>query len=127
MIERQPMIDRQPPLLRRELFFSYHGRIKRSTWWGANIVVWVIGIFCIFAAAYSAAIIGDAISVIAMLSVLGVLYWCTFALHAKRWHDRDKSGWWSLISLIPFGGIWVLIELGFMSGTESANRFGLAP
>ena len=34
-------------------------------------------------------------------------------VHIKRFHDRDKSGWWVLLGLIPFiGAIWLLIELG---------------
>ena len=28
----------------------------------------------------------------------------------KRWHDRDKSGWWIMIGVIPIiGSFWVLI------------------
>ena len=43
----------------------------------------------------------------------------------KRWHDRDKSGWWMLIALVPvIGSLWLLIELGFLKGTEGPNRFG---
>jgi uncharacterized membrane protein YhaH (DUF805 family) len=46
----------------------------------------------------------------------------------KRWHDRDKSGWWMLIVLVPIiGSIWLLIELGFLAGTPGANRFGPPP
>lgn len=46
----------------------------------------------------------------------------------KRWHDRDKSGWWVLIGLIPIiGAIWVLIECGILKGTEGPNRFGPDP
>ncbi len=50
------------------------------------------------------------------------------ALYAKRWHDRGKSGWWSLIGLIPvIGGLWMLIELGFLKGTGGANQYGADP
>ena len=46
-------------------------------------------------------------------------------VHIKRFHDRDKSGWWVLIGLIPIiGAIWLLIELGFLKGTPGPNRFG---
>ena len=46
----------------------------------------------------------------------------------KRWHDRDKSGWWMLIALVPIiGTIWFLIELGFLAGTPGPNRFGPPP
>src|SRR5680860_792339 len=43
----------------------------------------------------------------------------------KRWHDRDKSGWWMLIVLVPIiGWIWFIVELGFLKGTPGPNRFG---
>jgi uncharacterized membrane protein YhaH (DUF805 family) len=31
--------------------------------------------------------------------------WVRLALIAKRWHDLGRSGWWTLISVLPFGGI----------------------
>ena len=32
-------------------------------------------------------------------------------VYIKRWHDRDKSGWWMLIMLVPIiGSIWLLID-----------------
>jgi uncharacterized membrane protein YhaH (DUF805 family) len=46
-------------------------------------------------------------------------------VYIKHFHDRDKSGWWVLIGLIPIiGSIWLLIELGFLKGTPGPNRFG---
>lgn len=46
-------------------------------------------------------------------------------VYIKRFHDRDKSGWWVLIAFIPIiGAIWILIELGFLKGTPGPNRFG---
>lgn len=47
-----------------------------------------------------------------------------FLVYIKRWHDRDKSGWWMLIVLIPLVGlIWFLVELGLLPGTPGSNRF----
>jgi len=57
-----------------------------------------------------------------------VLAWTHLAVFVKRWHDRDKSGWWVLINLIPLiGWIWTFIECGLMEGTIGANRFGPDP
>jgi uncharacterized membrane protein YhaH (DUF805 family) len=51
-----------------------------------------------------------------------------FAGLAKRCHDRDRSGWFQLISLIPLiGSIWLLVEVGFLRGTPGPNRFGPDP
>jgi uncharacterized membrane protein YhaH (DUF805 family) len=50
------------------------------------------------------------------------------AIYAKRWHDRDKSGWWSLIALVPIiGGIWIFIELGCLRGADGPNQYGPDP
>lgn len=55
-------------------------------------------------------------------AVVGVI------LGIKRYHDRNKSGWWVLISLIPYiGGLWYFIETWFFKGTEGENRFGADP
>src|SRR5262245_20024080 len=49
----------------------------------------------------------------------------TVIVYIKRFHDRDKSGWWVLIGLIPIiGAIWLLVELGFLAGTPGPNGFG---
>ena len=57
-----------------------------------------------------------------------VLIYPSIVLYAKRWHDRGKSGWWTLILLVPvIGGLWMLIECGFLRGTDGPNRFGADP
>ena len=57
-----------------------------------------------------------------------VAIWMKLAVLVKRWHDRDKSGWWMLIGLIPLiGGLWILIECGFLDGTRGSNKYGLSP
>lgn len=54
-----------------------------------------------------------------------LVLWPAIATSVKCWHDRDKSGWWVLINLIPvLGTLWVLVENGFLRGTPGPNRFG---
>ncbi len=54
--------------------------------------------------------------------------WPALALSTKRWHDREKSGWWNLILLIPIiGGLWFLIDCGVLPGTDGTNNFGEDP
>jgi len=65
-----------------------------------------------------------------MLSmIISIIFiWPTLALAVKRLHDRNRSGWFSLIVLIPIiGPIWYLIEVGFLRGTIGPNRFGDDP
>ena len=64
----------------------------------------------------------------AELAVNLVLLWPVVAVSAKRWHDRNKSAWWILIGLVPIiGGIWALVENGFLKGTAGPNSYGSDP
>ncbi|MGJ8634757.1 MAG: DUF805 domain-containing protein, partial [Luteolibacter sp.] len=68
-----------------------------------------------------------------MLVILGVVVTLAFGLinlsiNVQRWHDRDKSGFWIFIVMIPFvGGLWAFIETGLLPGTPTVNRFGPPP
>jgi uncharacterized membrane protein YhaH (DUF805 family) len=65
---------------------------------------------------------------IPMFIVALIFLWPSLALYTKRWHDRGKSGWWTLILLIPLiGAVWALVELGFLRGTEGPNEYGGDP
>ena len=67
-------------------------------------------------------------TVIALLVVTVPLCVPSLAVLSRRWHDRGKSGWFSLILLIPYlGAIWVFVELGFLPGDEKSNRYGEKP
>ncbi|WP_120496092.1 DUF805 domain-containing protein [Kiloniella sp. EL199] len=59
-------------------------------------------------------------------NVFGILtlYPC-FAVTIKRFHDRGKSGFWSILGiLLLIGWLWVLIDCGFLKGTEGPNDYG---
>lgn len=108
----------------RELLTS-QGRIPRSTFWkyfgclyGAMIVVAFVSEKAELPEPAKALLM----CLLLPFMLIGIL------VQIKRWHDRDKSGWWVLINFIPcLGGIWALIELGFLPGTAGPNRFGPDP
>jgi uncharacterized membrane protein YhaH (DUF805 family) len=116
------------------MFLSFNGRLRRMHFWVGFIILWVVEVIIM------AVLIGPAIAAAASsgtgpgpLALVGyllllVLVWPALALQVKRWHDRDKSGWWVLISFVPFiGALWILIECGFMDGTPGPNKFGPSP
>src|SRR5687767_7385608 len=45
----------------------------------------------------------------------------------RRLHDRDQSGWWMLISLVPLIGLLFLAMLAAAKPDPQANRFGPPP
>jgi uncharacterized membrane protein YhaH (DUF805 family) len=56
-----------------------------------------------------------------------IILWPGIAILIKRSHDRDRSGWFILLFLVPFLNLWPLIELLFLRGTIGSNRFGPDP
>jgi uncharacterized membrane protein YhaH (DUF805 family) len=130
-----------------QTFTSFEGRISRKTFWLAFLVLLVVSWILQFIAF---AIFGGSVMAIdpnmspeaqaeAMESAISGLWlplglvilltlWPSLAVYTKRWHDRNKSGWWSLILFVPIiGSIWMLVELGFLRGTDGTNTFGPDP
>ena len=119
--------------------FSFKGRFGRLQWWSVQLIIGVLLISFFAALGGSLSSLGeDAIAALAreqgvtFLLSFFVLFvfccWINIAATVKRYHDRDKSGWWILILFIPLVGfIWFLIELGCLPGTPGPNRFGPDP
>ncbi len=108
----------------REFLFSFQGRISRRSYWLFALLTlpFIALVMLINRNAGNPPLQGPG----ALLSLL--LLWPSLAVQVKRWHDRDKSGGWVLITLIPLiGGLWALIENGFLPGTAGSNRFGPDP
>ena len=116
--------------------FSLKGRFGRLQWWSVQLIIGVLLISFFAALGSSLSSLGeDAIAALAreqgltfLLSFFVIFVFCCWiniAATVKRYHDRDKSGFWFLIVFIPFiGGIWQLVECGFLSGTGGGNSYG---
>jgi uncharacterized membrane protein YhaH (DUF805 family) len=121
------------------LLFSFEGRIRRLHYWlvsiGVGAVASVIGgVLFSFSGMIVMTAAGpiwhapNPIAGVLLLALYAAEIWIGLALGAKRCHDRDKSAWFLLISLIPFlGALWLLIELGFLDGTPGPNKYGPSP
>jgi len=113
------------------LFFRFDGRINRARFWLGSLVV---GIVAGINTGINRSVDPDVLTIgpgfleLITFTIGIALLWPWLALWIKRWHDRGKSGWWMLIVLIPIvGGLWALVECGFLRGTSGANRFGSDP
>jgi uncharacterized membrane protein YhaH (DUF805 family) len=121
------------------LFLSYSGRIGRTTYWVSLLVLGAVEIGAILLllqlshghigqlSADPQTLTQEVLTrVVIPVTIVSLLFlYPTYAVTTKRWHDRDKSGWWSLIGFVPIiGGIWYLIELGFLGGSDGANSYG---
>ncbi len=125
-----------------QFLFSFEGRISRSDFW----LKWMLPFYAVgFALFFIGSLVsmptaadpgfatsaqmgpGQLVMTIVIFVYFLVALWPSLAVPAKRWHDRDKSGWWTLIAMVPVIGLWMLIECGFLKGTDGPNRFGADP
>ena len=108
------------------LFTSFDGRINRAPFWagvlvliGANVVLAIIG-----------SVLGMIFGPLSYLASIGslILIYPAVALYAKRWHDQAKSGWWTLVALVPLlGALYTIYMLGIKEGEPEANQYGQNP
>lgn len=112
----------------KPLLLSLDGRITRSDYWlrfvlPATVASIVLALLDSILGLRTEAGIGFLSSIFSL-----ILIWPSIAVAAKRWHDRGKSGWWTLILFVPVVGFfWFLVECGFLRGTVGTNRFGPDP
>ena len=112
------------PLSPLQILFSLHGRIPRKTWWAYG----VLGLTWFGLQAYMLLGIVGVRPINAEQLVNLIVFWPALALLVKRWHDRDKTGWWVLLNIVPLIGFaWTFIECGFLRGTVGPNRYGEDP
>ena len=107
----------------KNILFSFEGRINRKQYW-SYVIPLIIILFLL-----PAIIFGVESKEAGTITLIGSLLtlWPSLAVQVKRWHDRNKSGWWVLIAIIPIIGIWALIENGFLKGDEEENFYGQPP
>jgi uncharacterized membrane protein YhaH (DUF805 family) len=121
-----------------QTFTSFSGRISRMPFWLGLLILMIIQwvLFALFGGMAmmnldpaDPAAAEQMMSNMAPLWIITLIFlWPSLAIYTKRWHDRDKSGWWSLILFVPLiGFIWFLVECGFLRGTDGPNRFGEDP
>ena len=117
----RPASELGEPMSPLHIFFGLRGRIPRKIFWIYGVAM-PLGLGAYVHAALAIAGVHEQ-AVEAMLNA-GLL-WSALAVSVKRWHDRNKSGWWALVQFIPLiGWLWTLFENGLLRGTVGPNRFG---
>ena len=117
-------------------YADFSGRATRQEYWTFYLFQFLVSIglgiltgigFAILAAGSSG---GWVLAGPAGLAFLGFSLYTLIpmlAAGARRLHDRDMSGWFLLLGLIPYIGGIIVIVLLVLPGDEHENRFGPVP
>jgi uncharacterized membrane protein YhaH (DUF805 family) len=119
-----------------KLLFGFDGRMSRKAFWlitlamvVVSVILNVVALAPLMAAASSgdpAAMEGVSMPVWVWIVFIPMI-WISIAMYVKRFHDQDRSGWFTVMALIPILNLVALIMAGFIAGTPGPNRFGEAP
>ena len=92
-----PIVDAVKACLRK--YADFNGRATRTEYW------WF----------FLAVLLGSAITSLIALRIYALFSLLTLlpliAVGARRLHDTNRSGWWQLLALVPFGVFVVIIFL----------------
>ena len=103
-------------------YFEFSGRSTRAEYWWwilfASVTAFILTIVDIQIGTASEMGFGVLYSVFVLATFIPSL-----AVLVRRLHDVGKSGWFSLIGLIPLVGAIVVLVL-ILSGSEIENKYG---
>ena len=115
---RQPQAQtyRNLPQNHKSKLFTTEGRLNRLAYFLQSLKV--------FGLAVVGGILLEFLIGIPILIATMVANWMIII---RRLHDLNKSGWWSLIALIPYVNVIFGLYLLFAPGTKGDNRYGADP
>jgi len=111
----------------RSVFAKYmdlSGRAPRSEFWWFFLFVVVCNVVL--------NMVDTALFGRAGLPLLGLIFGLAIvipfiAVAVRRLHDREISGWWMFVWIVPFIGALIVLVLCALPGTKGRNRFGADP
>lgn len=102
-----PIVDAVKTCLAK--YADFQGRANRSEYWWFFLAV-------LLASAIASVIGLRASPLVSLLTLLPLL-----AVGARRLHDTNRSGWWQLLALAPFGVFIAMILLAQPGAAESSH------
>lgn len=113
----------------RDNYANFEGRARRKEYWMYMLAQFILILALIIVSAIFYAIsntLGGLIyGIIGLLSLALIIP--TLAVTVRRLHDTNKSGWFILVSLIPFVGGIYLLYLEILEGDKGPNQYGPDP
>jgi uncharacterized membrane protein YhaH (DUF805 family) len=106
-------------------FFNPSGRLNRLRYWAHGMTM-AIAFYAVIIAgvvlmAQGAMFVGGAILAVGYIAMLVF----SFIIVIQRLHDLNKSGWMSLLMLVPLANIYLIVLVIFFKGTPGRNNYGL--
>ena len=117
----EPRLKEQPPVKtlprnRKDKIFTTEGRLNRKAYFFKGLKLLVIAI-----------IGGLLVEFMIGIPILIATTVGSWLIAIRRLHDLNKSGWWLLVSFIPYINIVFCLYILFAPGTPGENKYGADP
>ena len=104
----------------------FDGRARRKEYWGFGLVNAII--LATLTLIERATDMAPEINLNALASIFNLAILIpTIAVSVRRLHDTNHSGWWLLVSFVPFIGVIVLFVLMVRDSDPGINQYGVNP
>jgi len=101
--------------------FRLQGRLTRSGFWVRHLILVPVGLWLVIAAADTLGSPYDLPFVLAFVLLLASVW-------GRRLHDRGRSAWWLLATLVPvLGPLFLIVDCGLRGTSPAAAKFGPEP
>ncbi len=107
-------------------YANFSGRTSRGDFWWAILGYFLLSMVVGFVLGFVLGLVGvdsaKASSIAGSVWGLGT-FLPSLAIEIRRLHDINKSGWWVLISLVPFVGGIILLVFMCSPSVEEGNNY----
>lgn len=107
-------------------YADFSGRARRKEYWMFSLFYFLFIIGTLIVDGILMSVVGLSVPLITILFMLAMAV-PSLSVMVRRLHDTDRSGWWFLVTFIPFVGSFILLFFLCVDGTAGENRFGESP
>ncbi len=114
----------------KEKYACFEGRASRSEYWYFYLFQFLVALGLLTVMGICYGLLGDAGMILGVIVLLVgglALFVPSLAASVRRLHDSGKSGWWYLITLIPYLGGLIFFVLMLLPSDPQPNQYGPVP
>tara|TARA_R110002095_G_scaffold25573_3_gene26184 strand:+ start:1296 stop:1691 length:396 start_codon:yes stop_codon:yes gene_type:complete len=107
-------------------YVDFSGRARRKEYW----MFFLFNIIISFVVSLLGGLIGgkDGLLTLSLPSLYTLfIFLPSLAVTVRRLHDTNRSGWWILITLVPFIGALILFVFTILDSDPNSNEYGANP
>jgi uncharacterized membrane protein YhaH (DUF805 family) len=105
-------------------YVDFSGRTPRQAYWMFTLFIMLLYVALMIV---SVTLFGPTTGLVFIFIAALVLLLPSLSIQVRRLHDIGKSGWWLLLSFIPYVGGLILLVMYCLPSQAGSNKYGSHP